>query len=126
MNQLIKRYTLPVNSGGMCSLYTPKKSSPKITVTTSLSRLSSFKPTCSIYKPVIETLNENENTSEAENEVIFVPTSNNVNKKRPSDPSVSHQTLIQEIERLKKYMKYLENENESLCQRLEKQSFMNF
>jgi len=107
-------------------LYSPKKIPPKIIVKGSSNRLSALNSTYSTCKPVIETVKENENTSEAEDEVKFVSISNNVQNKRPTDPSVSDKNLIDEIERLKKYMKYLENENESLCQRLEKQSFTNF
>ncbi len=107
-------------------MYSPKKIPPKIIVKGSSNRLSALNSTYSTCKPVIETVKENENTSEAEDEVKFVSISNNVQNKRPTDPSVSDKNLIDEIERLKKYMKYLENENESLCQRLEKQSFTNF
>jgi hypothetical protein len=126
MNHQIKRHTLPANRSKISNLYSPKKIPPKIIVKASSNRLSSLNSTFSTCKPVIETLKENENTSEAEDEVKFVPTSNNVQNKRSSDPSVSDKNLIDEIERLKKYMKYLEKENESLCQRLEKQSFTNF
>jgi len=60
--------------------------------------------------------------SETEEQVLFLPTSNNDNKNILKDQTVSDQALIEEIERLKKYMRHLEDENESLCQQLEKQN----